>query len=166
MECLIGFNSLTYLKLGKNVNNINNLAFAYNLALQNIEVDEENPVYMAENGAIYSKDKTKLVLVCNVNTVNFEIPYGVIELEINAFFRKTKLKDVVLPETITIIKDCAFRDCDVLEKIEIPSSVETIKENAFIECRNLRDIIIKKEKGSIAGSPWGCIYGERAIKWI
>ncbi|MCI8309208.1 MAG: leucine-rich repeat domain-containing protein [Clostridia bacterium] len=159
------FNSLTYLKLGKNVNNIDSFAFAYNDSLQNIEIDNENLVYMSENGAIYSKDKTKLVLVCNVNTESFEILYGVVEIEARAFFRKTKLKEVLLPETITIIKEEAFRECDILERLEIPSSVSVIKENAFIACKNLREILIKKESGSILGSPWGCVYGDRAIKW-
>ena len=96
---------------------------------------------------------------------SFEILYGVVEIEARAFFRKTKLKEVLLPETITIIKEEAFRECDILERLEIPSSVSVIKENAFIACKNLREILIKKESGSILGSPWGCVYGDRAIKW-
>lgn len=59
----------------------------------------------------------------------------------------------------------AFAKCSSLEKIEIPNSIEEIGTDAFTSCSNLREVIIRKEKGSIAGSPWGCIYGDRAIKW-
>ncbi|MCI8481643.1 MAG: leucine-rich repeat domain-containing protein [Clostridia bacterium] len=154
------------MKLGKNVNDINSLAFAYNYSLKNIVIDDQNPIYTAENGAIYTKDRTKLVSVVNIDTKNFEIPYGVTSIGERAFIRKMKLESVILPETIEEIGIEAFRECEKIEKIEIPTAIERIKENAFSGCTNLREIVIRKSFGSVEGMPWGCIYGERAIKWI
>lgn len=120
---------------------------------------------MSENGAIYSKDKTKLIrLVDNSKTI-FEIPYGVNEIEHNAFYQKWKLEQITIPETVITIRQEAFRDCKILNELEIPSSVQTIESGAFSECSNLKNVLIRKEKNSISGSPWGCVYGERAMKW-
>ena len=36
----------------------------------------------------------------------------------------------------------------------------------FDDCSALKEIIVDKERGSLNGSPWGCIYGDRAVKWL
>ena len=41
------------------------------------------------------------------------------------------LRELVIPEGVTIIKDSAFRGCRALEKITLPSSLKTIEECAF-----------------------------------
>lgn len=58
-----------------------------------------------------------------------------------------------------------FSECYSLKNIEIPSSVESIGGTAFSRCNNLTEIIIHKEENDITGSPWGCPYGLRAVKW-
>ena len=58
--------------------------------------------------------------------------------------------DIIIPNTVEEI-ETSFNACRSLEKIEIPSSVKEIRVHA--------------KKGSITGSPWGCIYGDKAIIW-
>ena len=53
-----------------------------------------------------------------------------------------------------------------LAKIEIPNNVEEISWSAFVGCSNLKEIIIDKQPGSIKDSPWSCVYGDRAVKWL
>lgn len=160
-----GLESLKKLKLGKNVSNIQASTFEYNLSIEDVEIDGENPTYIVENGAIYTKDKTTLVVFFNRNATKFEIAYGVKKIESSAFFQKDRLTELIIPETINFINYAAFSYCNSLTKLEIPSGIEYIEGSAFSNCPNLREIVIRKERGSIAGSPWGCIYGDRAIKW-
>ena len=45
----------------------------------------------------------------------------------------TKLKEVTLPDNITVIPDYAFEKCTLLEKINIPQSLVQIRNDAFAE---------------------------------
>lgn len=81
-----------------------------------------------------------------------------------AFHARSNLESIIIPNTVTKI-GTSFANCNKLTKIEIPSSVTEIGTGCFGNCTNLTEIIVHKKKGEISGSPWGCIYGERAIKW-
>ena len=48
-----------------------------------------------------------------------------------------KIKEIVLPETITEIGDYAFNTCVSLTNINLPSSIEKIGENIFEGCTSL-----------------------------
>lgn len=86
------------------------------------------------------------------------------EIGVYAFHNCLALKSVIIPNTVTKIGN-SFQYCGNLTKIEIPSSVTEIGTGCFGNCTNLTEIIVHKKKGEISGAPWGCIYGERAIKW-
>lgn len=155
------------IKLGKNVQYIEGgFAFDYNDTLQSVEIDSENPYFMAENGTIYTKDKTQLVAFINNTVTQFTIPEGIEVIQVSAFSGRKQLTNIVLPTTLKEIKYYSFARCHGLTKIEIPNSIESIEWAVFEDCSNLSQIIIDKPKGSISGSPWGCVYGDRAIKWL
>ena len=120
---------------------------------------------MTENDAVYTKDKKRLVVFVNNEAEEFKIPYGVEIIGAESFSKREKIKILTIPDTITAIESNAFERCYSLEKLEIPNSIESIKE-CFQEASSLKEIIIDKPKNSISGSPWGCVYGERAIKWL
>ena len=54
-----------------------------------------------------------------------------------AFFQCLKLKDITIPEGVTVIGDAAFYGCAYLEKAYLPSSVQSIGDNAFALCAKL-----------------------------
>lgn len=65
--------------------------------------------------------------------------------------------DVVIPDSVTTIGDCAFYDCSSLESITLPESVTSIGSLAFEGCSSLAGITIPQgvtEIGSRAFS--GC----------
>lgn len=51
---------------------------------------------------------------------------------------------ISLPNTISVIEEGAFPQCDYLEKLTIPSSVSEIKEGSFDYCQSLRTIIFER----------------------
>jgi glycosyltransferase involved in cell wall biosynthesis/ssDNA-binding Zn-finger/Zn-ribbon topoisomerase 1 len=55
-----------------------------------------------------------------------------------------KLKCIVIPEYVTVIKKGMFYGCDNLVSVEIPNTVQEIQPYAFYQCRNLRNIIFKE----------------------
>ena len=83
---------------------------------------------------------------------------------VEAFYYKTNLKELRLPSNIKYIGYYSFPNTK-LSKLEIPASIEGIDANAFLECSSLKEIIIDKKENSIAGAPWGCPYGLRAVFW-
>lgn len=50
--------------------------------------------------------------------------------------------DVVVPDTVTIIGDGAFRDCVGLRSVILPDTVTVIGAYAFANCANLRSIVL------------------------
>ena len=61
-----------------------------------------------------------------------------------AFAGNTRLRSVVLPETLKNISAGAFSDCTGLRDIEIPEKVHTIGEDAFSRCVSMNKISLMK----------------------
>lgn len=52
---------------------------------------------------------------------------------------------IIIPDSITHIRDWAFRGCSSLQQITFPLSVAYIGKNAFFDCNSLKKIIIPKD---------------------
>lgn len=63
-----------------------------------------------------------------VNTINF--PDSVTEIESDAF-AFSYLVSLILPDSVTVIGDTAFRECQYLSSITIPNSVTSIGDRTF-----------------------------------
>ena len=173
-----GCSNITSLKLGTNVNNLDTLVI-YGSSIEKIEFveDEEgntNQNYSIrkaicngeESDALFNKDGTIFILPIKLNSriQTYEIPEGVKEIGNNAFHYQYNMISIKIPNTVEKIGS-SFNYCNSLESIEIPSSVTSINSNCFNNSNNLREIKVHKKKGTLSGSPWGCIYGDRAIIW-
>ena len=154
------FPTLDYLLLPKNVKEFTKHAY---FQVKEIEVDSDNPYFKSINNEyILSKDGKEL------------------------YWAKSSLSDVNIPDTVEVIKGCAFYYSKTQEiklpnkvkkiestivglssvrKIEIPSSIQEISTSAFSGANDLEEVVIHKKKDTIAGSPWGNPYGDRAIIW-
>ena len=70
------------------------------------------------------------------------IPESVTVIRGQAFFSCDKLRRIELPSGITEIAEMTFQGCSALEKIRIPDGVKTIGNKAFYGCTALREIVI------------------------
>ena len=130
-----------------------------------ITIADENETYKSEQGTyILSKDGETLIGITK-DIESYTIPNSVKIISEGAFYNRDKLKEISLSSGITKIGGTAFDACVNLQKINIPSTVTSIGSNAFSRCYSLQEINIDKAEGEITGSPWGCPYGDRAVKW-
>lgn len=159
-----GCDSITSFEISENVTNDDvKWMFGYCNNLQEINVNENNPVYTSKDGVLYSKDLTSLIAYPDGREGEFTVPEHVTTLPAGAFASTVKLtkliipetvtsigrsvcngsiglQSVVLPENITEIGDYWFIRCESLTDIKIPDSVTAIGEASFNECHSLKNI--------------------------
>ena len=58
-------------------------------------------------------------------------------------FRKSKILEAILPETLTTMGNNVFYECKSLTTAVIPSTITTIPMNTFNGCYQLKDVTIK-----------------------
>ena len=100
------------------------------------KVDENNPFFTAENGALYNKDKTVLIKAFGRNTT---IADSVKQIEDYAFFRY-QFSTISIPDGVETIGNYAFDNCPALNKILIPAKTTQLGEFVFFGCDNLDTI--------------------------
>ena len=130
--------------------------------LTSIDVDANNKVYSSDDGMLYSKDGTTL-LMCprgkksaaiadHATTIapeafhacksleSVSIPDSVVIIGEDAFWDCTKLTVITIPNKVTNIESGLFWGCESLESVNIPASVSTISADAFNYCEKLESI--------------------------
>lgn len=91
----------------------------------------------------------------NADCSRVEIPVGVKVIGRNAFDYKTKIEEIIIPNTVTTIEDYAFAWCKSLKSIIIPNSVTRIGAYAFSNCGNLESVVLSENIDEI---PEYCFY--------
>ncbi len=182
-----GCTNLETIKFSSTINKISGNAFNRCIKLKNIEIAKDNKNLRLENGILLCSDETgkniEMAIILKEGKVfisplqilgtieTYEIlpstseGIDVIEIADYAFHGQSKMKNIIIASTIKKI-GVSFNYCSSLEKIEIPSSVTDISNSCFSMSQQLKEIIIYNVEGSIAGQPWGCIYGDKAIYWL
>ncbi len=112
--------SLTSVTVPAGVKRIIPSAFVGCKKLSTITVEADNPNYVSEDGLLFNKAKTTLVLyLAGRGGTTFTIPSGT--------------------ETIS---NGAFGDCWNLASVTLPSSVKAIGYGAFSGCKNLKSLTV------------------------
>jgi len=111
--------SLTSVNIPDSVTSIGDYVFCSCESLTEINVDANNPNYSSDNGVLYNKNKTILILC----------PEG-------------KIGSYTIPDIVTSIGEHAFRFCRSLTEVNIPSSVTSIGIDAFSCCESLTATIL------------------------
>lgn len=115
------------------------------LALEKIEVSENNPYYKSIDGIVYSKDGTVLIRYpAAKQDETFKIPDGVKKICSNAFFDNYYVKNIVIPKSVVEIENY-FRSYSVenvyycgnteaWKKINYNTSVDFYHATVFLNC--------------------------------
>ncbi len=133
--------NLTNITLPDNVTNIGDNVFGNCNSLTDINVDAKNPAYKSVNGILFDKAMSTLKQ-CPAGTEleSFVIPDTVTVIEEYAFNECNNLTSINIPNSVTSIGDWAFGNCQSLISITIPDSVTNIGDYVFNYCSSLTDI--------------------------
>ncbi|MGN0113841.1 MAG: leucine-rich repeat protein [Acutalibacteraceae bacterium] len=155
--------SLVSVKIGSGVTSIGSSAFAGCSSLSSITVADGNTKYSSENGVLFDKSKTNLLVypVCKEDT-EFTIPSSVTSLDIEAFSGCAFLTSIAVADgntkyssengvlfdksKATLLK---YPEGKKDESYTIPSSVTDIGKNAFCGCKSLESVTIQNGVESI-----------------
>jgi len=123
--------------------------FMYCENLLNIDVAPGNPSYTSVDGVLFDKRQETLIAFPAGRKDAYNIPDGTQIIGYGAFQGCSELTGIIIPDSITSIRDLVFERCWSLAMISIPSSVTEVGRFAFKECYNLTFIIIPESVTSI-----------------
>ena len=154
---------LRYIRIPSTVTEIdfNSLCFARNL--EEIIVEEGNPVYDSRGGcnALIDTKDNNLILGCKNSVIpetvesigrwafseteisKIYVPSSVNVIECGAFCKCRRLKTVTLSEGLEFISAWAFQGCPIQE-INLPESLIELSNEVFIGCNKLERLYIPK----------------------
>lgn len=130
--------NVTEVKLSKSLECMEYGAFQDCAELTEIEIPKSLDWCSYDWGGAYDPRDGVFKDCSKLNTVIFE--EGTTEIAKGLFFCCDGLREVKIPDTVTVIEECAFANCSNLERVEISDNVITIGQNAFSGCTSLESI--------------------------
>ena len=147
-------------------------SFKYCPRVSRIEFARENPNYVIDKGVVYSRDKTKLVMMPRAGIGAFEIPEtvreiapyafdgtpikfmnipaGVRKIGGGAFFGCSELAEVVFNAPLEYMGTCVF-GYSGLKRIAFPSGTKSIPSETFRGCSQLAVVSLPETLERIEG---------------
>ena len=158
--------ALTTVEIGAGVESIGENAFGSCIALSAISVADGNKDFAAEDGVLFSADKTVLVQYpAGKNNMQYTIPETVTTVN-NFAFSYAKALTSVDTNKVTDLGDYTFSSCAALENVNLGSGLTQIGAGTFQKCTKLTSIEIpegvvslgyKNDEGAECGASfYGC----------
>ena len=135
---------LTSIEIPESVTSIERMAFSGCTGLTNIIVNEGNQIYSSEEGILYNKEKTKLILYPCGKIGEVIIRNNVTSIGSYAFANWYELRDITIPNSVTSIENYAFEGCTGLTKITMPGTA-SLGLYAFYNVTNIEEVILTGE---------------------
>ena len=156
-DALINSKKLLTLSLPATVTSIGTGVFTLCNALQSITVDDANPALLSYDGLLYYRgNPLTLGVVPRGKTGALELPDGLTEIP-SGKFQKSSIESVIIPNSVTTIKDGAFSECKLLVDITIGNQVHTIERSAFMNDTALQVVQLPASVRTIGASAFlGC----------
>jgi len=108
------------------------------MTLKQVVIDENNPYYTVDDGAIFSKDKTELIYYTLSKEGEYTIPGGVRVIAPKAF-SYSSLDSIIFSDSVEEIGAGAFFAA-AIESISISNAISVIPDRAFDGCWQLKDV--------------------------
>jgi hypothetical protein len=147
-----GCSSLKELYIPDSVEEMDGVCFAFILndgqtesKIERLEVDKNNKNFVSENGAIYSKDKSRLVCASTIGGKSFTVPDTVKSIDRNAFGANLNWEKIIVPNDVVVddILYSFFQNINI-DYVEIPSAMYEKKRRIFDNCK-IKQLVIKGE---------------------
>ena len=156
--------SLTSITIPDSVTSIGDSAFSCCYSLTDINVNSKNKYYASEDGVLFNKDKSVLILYPKGKTVKeYSILDSVTTIGNDAFFNCLSLTSIIITDSVTTIGDNAFSYCYGLTSVTISDSVTTIGDYAFSDCESLTSITIPNSVTTIGKNVFSYCIGLTSI---
>lgn len=124
--------------------------------LEEIVVEEKNPIYCSVDGVLYNKDKTELIAYpANKPENTFNIPNTVKILRAFAFACSKNLDEVNIPSSVTTINQQCFMEASI-KSLTIPETVEKVETSICEYCPNLTTVEYNASTYVNSNSFYGC----------
>ena len=115
-------------------------------------LDTPSKLSTDSNGCvIYTDEEEKILVGYQGAETKLTLPNCITSINKCAFRDCRKLISVVIPGSVTSIGDDAFSDCSSLISVVIPDSVTSIGNSAFNDCSRLTSVVIPDSVTSIEG---------------
>ena len=132
---------ITTITIGENVEFVDPKAFYSCWALQNIEVDENNPNYCDIDGVLYNKDKTEILCYPCDHDEYLRKKYGyekeLYRDEVTPEYERD-IQTYVVPSTVTKLSEMCFNYAN-LRKIYLPDGLKRIETLAIFKLHERAD---------------------------
>ncbi len=151
------------INIGAEVEHVDPKAFYSCWALQQIEVDENNPNYCDIDGVLYNKDKTEIICrPCDHDTYLAE-KYGHAQYDENGVRIEPAAEDAnyeqyvkdvltfVVPSTVETIGELCFNYAN-MKTVYLPEGVKTIETLGFFEIPLLENVYSYKAGSQVSDS--------------
>ncbi len=156
----------TTVNIPASLETINSNAFGACSKLTAFTVDDENTHFAADNGILFSADKTRLVAFPAGNDItDYVVPESVTFIGDGTFSECKKLVSVNTAN-VEKIEARAFSACTSLEKAELSAAVSSIGDIAFYRCTSLKDFTVYALDTEFALSPFEMCSDELVISCI
>ena len=147
------------INIPSSVRRIGYMAFSTCPSISSITVDSKNQSYESVDGIVYTKDhKTLVCYPVGSSATSFGIPDSVEIIGEGAFSDCDNLVEIIIPDSVTEIKKAAFAGCEALESLLIGenSRLALIGESAVRECPSLESIYVPSGVKSIGRYAFYC----------
>ncbi len=134
---------LTAVTIPDSVTDIQGHPFANCHNLTSIKVNSGNSEYTSDCGALFTKDRTRLMTFPAGNSAtSYSVPSTVTRIDSFAFCGCRNLTSIDIPDSVLTIMGSAFNGCTSLSSLTIGEKVKDISRSAFRYCKALRKIQI------------------------
>ena len=149
--------NLVTVKITGNVETIDQYAFSYCDDLETISIPKSIKTIGCD--AFYESDWIEKVYITDIAAwcnIDFGCSQSNPLYSGELYFNKKLVKDLVIPEGVTQIKDWVFYSTDI-ETVIISNTVKSIGSSAFSNCYNIKEVTLPNSVTSIGGHAFsGC----------